>query len=202
MWGTPSAFGTFASKKGRPTFYSLEVLVLSRACSRAPAFGPSLFEGEGAKSGWSSHVSNSETTPNTQTPTPFQASITLQMNPIPNDRIYTRDDLWLKPEGDDWLVGLTDYAQNELGELVLVELKAHGAHFSLGEALAVVESVKSISEISAPGAGEIVAVNAAVEASPELVNSAPFEAGWLLKIKGAAPLETLDATQYAAWRRL
>ena len=121
--------------------------------------------------------------------------------PIPDDRIYTRDDLWLKRAGDHWLVGITDYGQNELGELVLVELKARGQQFSLGEPLAVVESVKSISEVSAPLAGEIVAVNAAVEATPELVNSAPFEAGWLLEIKGEAPSDALDAAQYALWRR-
>ena len=125
--------------------------------------------------------------------------------PLPDDRLYTRDDLWVQREDDVYVVGITDYGQNELGELVLVELTPEGETLNNGAPLAVVESVKSVSELAAPLEGEIVEVNHSVEENPSIVNDSPLESGWLLKIKPSHPVENgewLRAEDYARWRKL
>ena len=100
---------------------------------------------------------------------------------IPKDRFYTKTHEWALPEGDTVLVGITDYAQDALGDVVYVELPEVGRVVEKGEA--VVESVKTASDIYAPVAGEIVEVNLALEKTPELVNQDPYGEGWIFRLK-------------------
>ena len=128
---------------------------------------------------------------------------------LPADYFYTAADFWLRRDGIEnqneqiWTLGLTDYGQNELGELVLIELPAIGAILRAGVSFGVVESVKAVSELVAPLAGEVIAVNEAVASEPSLPNESPFERGWLLQIRaiGTAP-PLMNAAQYAAFRKL
>jgi len=104
--------------------------------------------------------------------------------PNPTDRIYSKDHEWLKDNGDGTaLVGITDYAQEMLTDIVFVELPKIGKKIALGEAMAVVESVKSVSDVYAPASGEIVEANKVLEETPELINKDAFGEGWIAKIK-------------------
>lgn len=96
---------------------------------------------------------------------------------------YSEDHEWIKVEGDVGTVGVTDYAQKALGDVVFVELPPVGDSFVKGDEVAVVESVKAASEIYAPVSGEIVEINDAVEAAPETVNASPLDDAWFFKIK-------------------
>ncbi len=124
------------------------------------------------------------------------------MSNIPADLKYTRSHEWLRSEADGSVtVGITDHAQGALGDLVFVETPDAGRSVSPGEACAVVESVKAASDVYSPIAGEIIEGNAALGAQPELLNTDPYGAGWIMKIKPAAGAETsalLDAKAYAA----
>ena len=123
------------------------------------------------------------------------------MSSIPADLRYTDEHEWLRLEGDEATVGITDHAQSELGDVVFMELPAVGASFAKGAAFGVVESVKAVSDLFAPVAGEVTAVNEALEATPEQVNDDPYGAGWILKLKvtDTAEVDTLlDATAYTA----
>ena len=119
----------------------------------------------------------------------------------PDDLRYTASHEWVRKEGDGTLaVGISDHAQEALGDLVFIELPALGRKLAAGEACAVVESVKAASDIYAPVAGEVVAVNAAVTAAPESVNADAY-GNWLFKLKAANPADAdqlLDAAAYAA----
>ena len=99
------------------------------------------------------------------------------------DLRFTKSHEWLKMEGGEALVGLTDYAQGELGDIVFVELPAVGAHVSAGDVLTTIESVKSVSEVYAPVAGDVTEANAVLEDSPDLVNSDPYGEGWIVRLK-------------------
>ncbi|SDE21509.1 MULTISPECIES: glycine cleavage system protein GcvH [Kordiimonas] len=113
---------------------------------------------------------------------------------------FTEEHEWLEVEGEIATVGITDYAQNALGDVVFVELPEVGAAYEKGDEVAVVESVKAASEVYAPLAGEIVEVNEALEGEPGLVNSAALDAGWFFKIKIADAGELddmMDETAYA-----
>lgn len=121
------------------------------------------------------------------------------MSNVPNDLRYAKSHEWVRLEGDLAVVGITDHAQHELTDIVFVELPALGRRVKAGDACAVVESVKTASDIYAPLGGEVVAVNAGLPASPALVNTAPFGDGWFFKIKLANPAEVgslLTADQY------
>ncbi len=96
---------------------------------------------------------------------------------------FTREHEWVRVEGDTAVVGISDYAQKELGDVVYVELPPIGDTFSRGEACSNIESVKAVSDIYAPVSGEIVDVNTDLEDNPELVNQSPYEDGWIFKIK-------------------
>ncbi|HNQ90396.1 MAG TPA: glycine cleavage system protein GcvH [Verrucomicrobiota bacterium] len=123
------------------------------------------------------------------------------MSDIPKDLKYTRSHEWVRVEGDRCVVGITDHAQRELTDLVYVELPEPGRQVTAGEACAVVESVKTASDILAPLGGKVVAVNEDVKNDPALVNRDPYGVGWLLEIRpgDAAALEgLLDASAYAA----
>jgi glycine cleavage system H protein len=113
---------------------------------------------------------------------------------------YTRDHEYIRLEGDVGTVGITDFAQNQLGDVVFVELPQRGDHLAQGQQAAVVESVKAASEVYAPVSGEVVEVNAQLESAPAQVNEDALGAGWFLKIKisNRADLNTLmDEAAYA-----
>jgi glycine cleavage system H protein len=115
---------------------------------------------------------------------------------------YTRDHEWIRLEGDTATVGISDYAQQQLGDVVFVELPPVGKKLSKGDEAAVVESVKAASEIFAPVAGEVIAVNDALSDTPGTVNQHPEGAGWFLKLKiaGSGEFESLmDGAAYAAY---
>jgi len=122
------------------------------------------------------------------------------MSDIPSDLRYAESHEWVNQEEDGVVrVGITDHAQNQLGDLVFVELPEEGDTFSRGDAAAVVESVKAASDIYAPVSGEIVEVNKALEDSPEIVNNDPYNDGWLFSIRMEDPSELddlLDASGY------
>ena len=115
---------------------------------------------------------------------------------------YTRDHEWIRVEGGLGTVGISDYAQEQLGDVVYVELPEVGKALARGEEAAVVESVKAASEVYAPVSGEVVEVNRALEDEPALVNGAPTEAGWFLKLRLSAPAELdglMDEAAYGAY---
>ena len=123
------------------------------------------------------------------------------MSDIPNDLKYTKSHEWVRPLPNNQVeVGITDHAQAALGDLVFVDVPDLGRRLSVGEACAVVESVKAASDIYSPVAGTVVASNAALASSPELVNQAPYAGGWLIRIQvdsGSAAPGLLDAAAYA-----
>jgi glycine cleavage system H protein len=111
----------------------------------------------------------------------------------PNEFVYTKDHEWLKVEGDEGLVGITDFAQHQLGDIIFIELPPAGKELGVHQSLGVVESVKSVSDIFSPVAGSVVAVNEAVAQTPDLLNKDPHGQGWIvrLKIKDKKELEGL-----------
>jgi len=117
----------------------------------------------------------------------------------PSDLKYTTDHEWVRLAGDTAEVGITDYAQQQLGDVVFVDLPAVGTGVTAGAAFGTIESVKAVSELFAPVTGEIVAVNERLAAAPEEVNSRPHET-WMVRIHltGAAPGDLLDSAQYEA----
>jgi glycine cleavage system H protein len=123
------------------------------------------------------------------------------MSNVPGDLRYAKSHEWLKLESDGTAtIGITDYAQNSLGDITYVQLPKVGATLKAGEAFGVVESVKAASDLYAPVAGKVVAVNPVLATAPETVNSAPFAGGWMLKLKPANPAEAkalLDADGYS-----
>lgn len=108
---------------------------------------------------------------------------------VPADLKYAKTHEWVRPGGDTATVGITDHAQHELTDVVFVELPAVGRHVKAGEPCAVVESVKTASDIYAPISGEVVAVNPAVVDNPALVNTEPYRGGWFFQLKPANPAE-------------
>jgi glycine cleavage system H protein len=118
----------------------------------------------------------------------------------PTELKYTKDHEWVRLSGDDAAVGITDFAQKQLGDVVFVELPEVGRTLTQGEVFGTIESVKAVSELFSPVAGEVVAVNTDLGAHPETVNKQPHDA-WMIKIRlsnAADVAELLDATQYEA----
>ncbi len=116
-----------------------------------------------------------------------------------SDRKYTEDHEWVLIEGDTATIGISDYAQEQLGDVVYVELPEEGAELERGAEAATVESVKAASEIYAPVAGEVIAVNGALNDDPALINSDPFGDGWFFKLKIGGPPdlgEMMDENAY------
>ncbi|GIR27540.1 MAG: glycine cleavage system H protein [Methanobacteriota archaeon] len=120
------------------------------------------------------------------------------MSEIPENLSYTEDHEWVGPnEGDGVKVGITDYAQDSLSDVVFVELPNVGDTYQRGEVMAVAESVKAASDIYAPIAGKIIAVNDKLEESPELVNESPYGSGWMVVIEPSEDMSALiDAESY------
>jgi glycine cleavage system H protein len=120
---------------------------------------------------------------------------------VPADLRYTKDHEWVRVDGDEATVGITDYATNQLGDIVFVELPDVGRQLSQFATFGVVESVKAVSDLFAPVSGEVGAANDALASAPELVNSDPYGDGWMLKLRLADPSEVdglLDAAAYDA----
>lgn len=120
---------------------------------------------------------------------------------IPSELKYTKDHEWVKVSGSTARVGITDYAQDALGDVVFVAVPRVGATVSVGESFGEIESTKSVSEIYAPLAGKVIAVNTAVDGTPELLNSDPYGEGWLCDLEISDPSASgslLDATAYRA----
>ena len=119
----------------------------------------------------------------------------------PQDCRYTKDHEWIKFEGDRGRVGITDYAQKQLGDVVFLELPEVGRVLKAGEQLGTVESVKAVSELYSPVAGEVVEVNAALVAKPETINKDPHGEAWMIVLKVAdpsGPAALMDAAAYEA----
>ncbi len=102
---------------------------------------------------------------------------------VPTDLRYTKEHEWVRIEGDTATFGISDHAQEALGDIVFVELPEVGRSIDAGEAYGVVESVKAVSDVYAPVAGEVVEINEALESEADLVNSDPYGAGWIIKVK-------------------
>jgi glycine cleavage system H protein len=111
---------------------------------------------------------------------------------FPEKLKYTKDHEWLRVEGNIGFIGITDYAQGELGDIVFVELPAAGKRVELGQVFGTVEAVKAVSDLYSPVTGEVLEVNKKIHDSPELVNKDPYEQGWMIKAKVEKPGE-LDA---------
>jgi glycine cleavage system H protein len=118
--------------------------------------------------------------------------------PYPDDRKYTRDHEWIRIAGDVAEIGITDFAQQQLGDVVYIELPEAGSQVAAGQSFGNIESVKAVSELFAPMTGEVTEVNSHVKAHPEVVNTAPHDT-WMIKIKLSNPGETgglLDSRAY------
>lgn len=102
---------------------------------------------------------------------------------IPSDLQYTKDHEWVKIDGDIATVGVTDFAQGELGDIVYVEVETEGESLDTGEVFGTVEAVKTVSDLFMPLSGEVIEVNEALESNPEVVNTDPYGEGWMIKIK-------------------
>jgi glycine cleavage system H protein len=110
----------------------------------------------------------------------------------PENLKYTKEHEWVKAEGDDAYIGITDHAQNELGDIVFVDLPKVGAVLTKGQTLGSVESVKAVSDIYAPVSGEVLEANAALAQTPEKLNEDPHGEAWLVKVKLTTPAEIND----------
>jgi glycine cleavage system H protein len=120
----------------------------------------------------------------------------------PSDRKYSKEHEWVLVEGDVATIGISDFAQDQLGEVVYVDLPDAGDDLAAGDTFGEIESVKSVSELFAPISGEIVEVNSALDDTPETVNADPHGAGWMIKVKfnDAAQIEALfSAEEYDAF---
>jgi len=120
---------------------------------------------------------------------------------VPADLRYSKDHEWIRIEGDHAYIGITDFAQGELGDIVFVDIPTEGETLEAEEVFGSVEAVKTVSDLYLPIAGEVVEVNANLDSNPESVNSDPYGAGWMVKIKVTDALEAdqlMDAEAYAA----
>ena len=120
---------------------------------------------------------------------------------FPANLRYTKDHEWISMEGDIATIGITEFAQGELGDIVYVDISSKGKNFAAEEVFGTVEAVKTVSDLFLPVSGTVTEVNAALEAQPELVNSDPYGAGWMIKMKvdNTATVEALlDAAAYQA----
>ena len=118
---------------------------------------------------------------------------------VPEDLHYSKDHEWVRVDGAEAIIGITDYAQNSLGDVVYVELPKAGEEFAANEPFGSVESVKAVSEVFTPIAGTVVKINEALADEPESVNSDPYGAGWMIRLKMANPGEVdslLTAAEY------
>jgi glycine cleavage system H protein len=121
---------------------------------------------------------------------------------IPENLLYTKDHEWVKIEGDQATVGVTDFAQSELGDIVYVEIETEGDNLDKEEVFGTVEAVKTVSDLFMPLSGEIKEFNSQLEDSPETVNSDPYGEGWMIKITMSDPSEADALLSAAAYKEL
>ena len=121
---------------------------------------------------------------------------------IPTNLKYTKDHEWVAVDGDVATVGITDFAQGELGDIVYVEVETLDETLAMEEVFGTVEAVKTVSDLFLPVSGEIIEFNEALESEPEAVNSDPYGAGWMIKIKMSDPAELDDLLSYADYAAL
>jgi glycine cleavage system H protein len=120
---------------------------------------------------------------------------------VPDNLKYTPEHEWVRVEGDEIVVGVTDFAQGDLGDVVFLEIETEGETLSMGDTFGTIEAVKTVSDIYIPVDGEILEVNPDLEDRPELVNSQPFEGGWMIRVRVSNPDqldELLAADEYRA----
>lgn len=118
---------------------------------------------------------------------------------VPANLLYTKDHEWLRIEGENGYVGITDFAQSELGDIVFIEIETKGDTIPKGDSFGTIEAVKTVSDLFMPVGGKILEVNPDLEKSPELVNKDPYNKGWMVKIKISDPAEAkalLNAEKY------
>lgn len=118
----------------------------------------------------------------------------------PNDLKYSKDHEWVKVDGNIATVGITDFAQSQLGDIVFLDIQSEGEDLAEGESFGNIEAVKTVAEALMPVSGKVIEVNPDLEGAPESVNSDPYGAGWLVKVEMSNPAELdnlLDATAYA-----
>jgi len=122
------------------------------------------------------------------------------MSQVPANLLYTKEDEWIKVNGDEATIGVTDYAQDALSDIVYLELPGEGDSFDMGETFGVVESVKAAADLFMPLSGEVTAVNEELVDAPELVNSDPYGAAWLIKFKLSEPAQVDDLMSAEAYQ--
>ena len=115
---------------------------------------------------------------------------------IPEDLQYTNSHEWVRIEGDTATIGITDHAQDELGDVVFIELPGEGDIFDAGESFGTVESVKAVSDLHAPVGGEVVEVNTSLEDAPEKINEDPYGEGWMVKLRTSDEADLLSPEEY------
>lgn len=121
---------------------------------------------------------------------------------IPSDLLYTKDHEWLRIEGDMGYIGITDFAQGELGDIVFLEIETLGETLKKGEVFGTIEAVKTVSDIFMPVGGEILEVNPSLEATPDVVNKDPYGKGWMIKIKVSDPKEAKELLTPGKYKEL
>ncbi|MCP4309797.1 MAG: glycine cleavage system protein GcvH [Bacteroidetes bacterium] len=121
---------------------------------------------------------------------------------VPAELKYTAEHEWIRVEGDEIVIGVTEFAQGELGDVVFIEIETEGETLSKGETFGTIEAVKTVSDLYMPVDGEIVKANPALEDTPELVNSEPFEGGWMIRIKLTDPSQLNDLMSADAYSAL
>ena len=120
---------------------------------------------------------------------------------VPAELKYTSEHEWIRAEGDEIVIGVTDFAQGELGDVVFIEIETQGESLKKGDTFGTIEAVKTVSDLYMPVDGEVLEVNTALEDTPELVNSEPFEGGWMIRVKISDPSqldELMSAEAYSA----
>lgn len=115
---------------------------------------------------------------------------------------YTKDHEWIRVEGTTGFIGITDYAQGELGDIVFVELPSAGKKVEFGQVFGTVEAVKAVSDLYSPVTGEVLDVNKKIHDSPELVNKDPYDQGWMIKVKIEKPAELDSLLDVEAYKKL
>ncbi|MBN1116327.1 MAG: glycine cleavage system protein GcvH [Bacteroidales bacterium] len=121
---------------------------------------------------------------------------------IPDNLKYTKDHEWIRLEGDVALIGVTDYAQGELGDIVFIEIETEGEELQKEEVFGTIEAVKTVSDLFMPVGGKVIEINPALEDAPDLVNKDPYGDGWLIKVMVADSSEMDDLLDSAAYKEL
>jgi glycine cleavage system H protein len=121
---------------------------------------------------------------------------------IPAELKYTQDHEWVRVEGDVAVIGITDFAQGELGDVVFVEIETEGEHLGKGDTFGTVEAVKTVSDLFMPVGGEVIEVNPALADEPELVNKDPYNAGWMIKVNMADTSELDELLSAADYQKM